>query len=343
MKNCCTDSGPAPKQVSTEELGRTLQAKAEGADVVHAERLGGLQTLRQAKGAMLAREQTRLSATLGPKHPRVVALSQQIAVNENLAVQTQRAQARAQASVFQVDPNTWIVHGHVRTKDFKPVQQVTVALYTCEGQWLRQFGYSCTDADGYFKLSSKAASASGGVDTVGQGVATGPEAAGATAAQPGADVKAAPSAEVKTEPPSAAPAQESTTGSRQVCLNVTDGKQQFLGGAPGPLTPRLGAVDYREIILDSAAVCAPPPGTFFGSAPGSTDPGTQGGAGTIEKTRFLGNSNKREVHDLQNIKKSCGIDRMSADHQVYFKTADDAVKAGYDYCAYCFGKAKSKR
>jgi hypothetical protein len=126
-------------------------------------------------------------------------------------------------------------------------------------------------------------------------------------------------------------------------LRVTDNRQMLLGGDPRPLVPRQGQVDYREIIIGGEA-CTPPPGgdtqsrppAGGGSAGGGTAPGTT-------PTQFLGNSRDREVHDLKNAKKTCQIDKIAADRRVYFKTAADAVKAGYDYCAYCFGKAKSKR
>jgi hypothetical protein len=118
-------------------------------------------------------------------------------------------------------------------------------------------------------------------------------------------------------------------------LRVTDAKQMLLGFDTVALTPRPGQVDYREIILDGK-VCAPPPG-------GERDPGPKGDPGTGTKTRFLGNSQNREVHDLQNTKKNCRIDQIAPDHRVFFKTAEDAIKAHYDYCAYCFGKSKSKR
>ena len=62
-----------------------------------------------------------------------------------------------------------------------------------------------------------------------------------------------------------------------------------------------------------------------------------------EQTRYLGNSHARELHDLQNTKKNCRINQISADHRVFFKTMEDSIRAGYDYCAYCFGKEKSKR
>lgn len=63
----------------------------------------------------------------------------------------------------------------------------------------------------------------------------------------------------------------------------------------------------------------------------------------VAKTRYLGNSRIREVHDLEKVKKQCQIDEIAPDRQVYFRTEREAVAAGYDYCRYCFGKQKSKR
>jgi hypothetical protein len=338
MKNCCTNPGPEPKKVSAAEAGRTLQTRIDGADALRTAQLGGLQALRRTKGAMLMREQTRLSAALGPQHPQVLALSQKIAVNQTRSEQLQRAQARAQVSSFQADPNAWIVHGHVRTADLKPVPQATVALYTCEGQWLPQFGYACTNGDGYFKLTvrpsaSISSSRSGGVANNETNAFGAPPVQGTPAGAP-PDQGTAAGAQLEQPGIGATPAAAAT--GRQACLNATDAHQRFLGGADGPLTPHLGALDYREIIVERAAgSCAPPPDGSSGAAPGCPDAG--------EKTRFLGNSHNREVHDLQNTKKTCGIDRISADHRVFFRAAEDAIKAGYDYCAYCFGKSKSRR
>jgi hypothetical protein len=94
-------------------------------------------------------------------------------------------------------------------------------------------------------------------------------------------------------------------------------------------------VDYREIILGDR-VCTPPGEGRRGAAP-------KGETALRKQTRFLGNSQNREVHDLENTKRNCRIAQISADHRVYFETAEEAIKAKYDYCAYCFGRAKSKR
>jgi hypothetical protein len=61
------------------------------------------------------------------------------------------------------------------------------------------------------------------------------------------------------------------------------------------------------------------------------------------QTRFLGNSGTRELHDLENEKPKCELAKMRPDHRVYFSSTEEAEKAGYDYCAYCFSKQQSKR
>jgi len=60
-------------------------------------------------------------------------------------------------------------------------------------------------------------------------------------------------------------------------------------------------------------------------------------------TRLLGNSNSRELHDLNNEKKNCFISKIRPDHRIYYRTIDQAQKAGYDFCAQCFSKKASKR
>jgi len=63
----------------------------------------------------------------------------------------------------------------------------------------------------------------------------------------------------------------------------------------------------------------------------------------MQPTRFLGNSRSREVHDLENPKPACQVNEMPFDRRVFFASAEQAIEAGYDYCAYCFGRASSTR
>jgi len=56
--------------------------------------------------------------------------------------------------------------------------------------------------------------------------------------------------------------------------------------------------------------------------------------------RFLGNTNKKEVHDLRNEKHNCQIDEIiRAGHAVVFSpdSLDQAHREGYDNCYWCIG------
>lgn len=65
--------------------------------------------------------------------------------------------------------------------------------------------------------------------------------------------------------------------------------------------------------------------------------------GTNDRARYAGNPSTREFHDTQNLTKRCQFDAVKSSEPLYFRNAEDAEKAGYGRCAYCFGKTKSKR
>lgn len=82
--------------------------------------------------------------------------------------------------------------------------------------------------------------------------------------------------------------------------------------------------------------------------PPTCSPASKGSTAEAEpapstKTRYLGNSATRELHDMNNITKRCQIDGIKTEHRVAFKIEKDAEASGYDYCAYCFGKRRSRR
>lgn len=55
-------------------------------------------------------------------------------------------------------------------------------------------------------------------------------------------------------------------------------------------------------------------------------------------TRYLGNSNEKEVHDLHNEKSSCQITIIiQAGHAKPFSTLAAAHALGYDNCHWCIG------
>lgn len=54
-------------------------------------------------------------------------------------------------------------------------------------------------------------------------------------------------------------------------------------------------------------------------------------------TRYLGNSNSREFHDLENLTANCQVNEIRMDHRFYLASIEQAAEMGYDFCAYCFG------
>lgn len=55
---------------------------------------------------------------------------------------------------------------------------------------------------------------------------------------------------------------------------------------------------------------------------------------------YLGNSNTKEVHNLDNEKDGCNIARIKPEHRVRFGSLADAKQHGYDNCSHCIGQSK---
>ena len=57
---------------------------------------------------------------------------------------------------------------------------------------------------------------------------------------------------------------------------------------------------------------------------------------------YLGDNNKRQVHDLLNQKENCQIDEIMMVHKRYFipDTSVQANSEGYANCIYCIGNSQ---
>lgn len=293
------------KSIPFSDVAKGLNQAFDNADPQRLAGLQNLQRMRTAKDTALRREQTRLNAKLGTDHPRVTALAVKRQANQDFKRDLDLGISRARTPAVKPDANAWTLHGHVRNSARVGLPNLTVGLYDQKNQWIEELGYACTDKNGYFRLSHQGEKAAATTGIV----------------STRADVSG-----------------HATTSGAQIYIHVLSAKGATLYVDPKTLQPAPGQVDYREIILDGeASGCAPPPGSSQPPPGPGQDPGK-------DKTgRYLGNSSAREIHDLQNVKKNCQIDEIRADHRVYFSTQKEALDAGYDYCAYCFGKGKSKR
>jgi S-layer protein (TIGR01567 family) len=57
--------------------------------------------------------------------------------------------------------------------------------------------------------------------------------------------------------------------------------------------------------------------------------------------RYLINTNKKEIHDLNKVQPNCNLDQIQKDHMIFARTPDKIDK--YDYCGWCFGREMSTR
>ncbi len=58
----------------------------------------------------------------------------------------------------------------------------------------------------------------------------------------------------------------------------------------------------------------------------------------LNGARYCGNTNEMEVHDLDNEKSSCQIDKIIAGgHARPYHSVESAHTAGYDNCHWCLG------
>lgn len=63
--------------------------------------------------------------------------------------------------------------------------------------------------------------------------------------------------------------------------------------------------------------------------------------GRLYGYRYLGNTSKKEVHDLDNETENCQIQEIiDARHTKFFSTLEQAHTLHYDNCHYCIGGSK---
>lgn len=62
--------------------------------------------------------------------------------------------------------------------------------------------------------------------------------------------------------------------------------------------------------------------------------------GNMNGERYCGNTNTKEVHDLDNETDNCQIDEIiQAGHDRPFNYLSDAKNVGYDNCHWCLGNS----
>lgn len=227
-----------PNEISFSEVERNVENELARLDPERARGLAGLHRLRSVRATMMDREESRLTRKYGAKHPRVTALQSRRQTNEqfrrDLAFETERAETQTPT----VSEKGYIFHGFVLDPSGNGVSQMTIALYDEKGNWIRQLGFGCTDARGYFLMRYEPARKPGGNES---------------------NDKAREQAVFE------AMLSGSSNAARGegVRIYVLDRKKMRVHIEKNPLFPRPGQVDYRVIILgeQGGEPCEPPPPT----------------------------------------------------------------------------------
>lgn len=127
------------------------QRSFEGLDEVRARQMDEAFKLQNSAGHTFKREQVRLADKYGQNDPRTVAMSARIDTNAD-HVQSLFLEYTGASITTPAAGKTWTVDGFVRDAKGEPVNNITVAAYTPDGAWHREYGFACTDKKGHFFL-----------------------------------------------------------------------------------------------------------------------------------------------------------------------------------------------
>ncbi len=246
---------PDPNSITLKQAQATFAGQLDTLDPQRAEGLAGLTRARTAKAAMLARDQRRATQKYGADDPRVAALAAQQTINGKLRTEVAYRAALAAIPIPTIETNGYTFHGNVLDAQRAPQAGLTVALYDPKGAWIRQLGFACTDAQGYFRLDYQESPSPN----------PNPKPTPNPTPAPKSSTPPSKAASAPTPPPSPIDTKGGATQPFTLASDLTaeirvfDKQQKLLYRSPDQLRPRLGAVDYRLIILNPSGTCAPPP------------------------------------------------------------------------------------
>ena len=139
------------KGITLEQLSTGLERGIQSLDELRFMRLSDALRLQGAQNQVQAREYERLGRKYGKDHPRTLNAAAKIELGKE-HIQAMSI-VHTTVSAPRPDPGKgWAVDGFVRTSSGDPVAGVTVAAYDRQDQWYEEFGYDCTDNQGYFSI-----------------------------------------------------------------------------------------------------------------------------------------------------------------------------------------------
>ena len=236
-----------------QSLGSTLASSAGQLNAAGTSMSTQVQTARVSG---LKRAAAAAAALYGADSAEAVAAKQAVTSAQAKTGQLQIVSHKASTPAPTVASSGWALHGRVYDANLNPQERYTVFLVDAQKNYLSDYGFSYTDATGYFLIQYQGASASG---------------SSAAAAKPGTGASSAGSLEQdeasidlnlltesdaasKSSPESGAPTAKSDSppASPQAFLQVCDAKANPVFSSSTAFTPVAGQARYQVITLPAA-------------------------------------------------------------------------------------------
>jgi hypothetical protein len=146
------DTSSRANRINVADVSGALEKLIDQFDTSRGAGLEELVRVRAAKFNGVVRDRDRLATQLGAEDPRVVALDRSLALHEETLAGFRSEIAVSSIDPPRVDQRSWAIHGNVYDTARAPLPGLTIALYRGD-TWVRDFGYACTDDNGYFALT----------------------------------------------------------------------------------------------------------------------------------------------------------------------------------------------
>ncbi|MFZ0311532.1 MAG: hypothetical protein WAL85_02375 [Candidatus Korobacteraceae bacterium] len=213
-------------QNPVDDLNSLTETVAAAADPIAADAVSTLGLIQQARLSNQTRAATLTVATYGKDSAQATAAKQAVttttAASARLTVLSQQVTTPQPA----VSATGWALHGRMYSSDLTPQAGYAVFLVDAQKNYLSDYGFSYTDATGYFLLSY-----SGGAATAQSAAA---EATTAVASQ---DTAATPTA----------------SAAQQLFLQVTDANANPVLLSQTAFVPVVGQATYQAVTLPAGA------------------------------------------------------------------------------------------
>lgn len=140
------------------EIFRKVNAFLKTADTIKITNLEKLRSVQRIKENAYNKEFDRLKGKLGEDHPRVKSIASKrnythiVVKGLDFRIQKERMKQP------KYDKNAWKVHGFVFDHSLKGVPGLGVTFCDENKNLLKEFGYTCTNAKGYFLIKYKSGS-----------------------------------------------------------------------------------------------------------------------------------------------------------------------------------------